>query len=250
MKCKECELPAAVLGWCNGHYTRQRLGRPMEGPIRGTGIQPCASGCGRDSRRGSTLCKVCYTKEWHARQGECRLGHCHRRINADELCTTHYNRRRRGLPDWDAEIPERMKRGGTCQHKDGCPEPAYARGWCIMHYQRVTQLGYADGGPVGRLKAADGEGGDDGRGYRNITVNGRKMLEHRWVMEQQHGRPLLPGENVHHKNGMKADNRPENLELWVKVQPAGQRVEDLVAFVVEHYPAEVRQALNGRRGPL
>lgn len=52
-------------------------------------------------------------------------------------------------------------------------------------------------------------------------------------MEQSLGRSLLPGENVHHKNGDKRDNRLENLELWVKFQPNGQRVEDLLAWAHE-----------------
>lgn len=52
-------------------------------------------------------------------------------------------------------------------------------------------------------------------------------------MERILGRPLLPGENVHHKNGVRHDNRPENLELWVTSQPAGQRVQDKVDFAVE-----------------
>jgi hypothetical protein len=58
-------------------------------------------------------------------------------------------------------------------------------------------------------------------------------LEHIVVMEQALGRTLYPGENVHHKNGVRSDNRPENLELWVTSQPAGQRPEDLVAWAIE-----------------
>jgi hypothetical protein len=39
------------------------------------------------------------------------------------------------------------------------------------------------------------------------------MLQHRYVMEQHIGRPLAPGEQVHHVNRQRADNRLANLQL-------------------------------------
>ena len=62
---------------------------------------------------------------------------------------------------------------------------------------------------------------------------GSYVFEHILVMEEMLGRYLLPDESVHHRNGVRDDNRPENLELWTRPQPTGIRASDAVRWARE-----------------
>lgn len=70
-------------------------------------------------------------------------------------------------------------------------------------------------------------------GYVAQMVHGRAVAQHRVIMEQHLGRALAPGETIHHKNGVRTDNRIENLELWAGNHRRGQRVADMVAWAKE-----------------
>ena len=68
---------------------------------------------------------------------------------------------------------------------------------------------------------------------RAKTGNGDYVFEHILVMEGLLGRHLHLEESVHHLNGVRNDNRPSNLELWIKPQPSGIHVEDAFRWAYE-----------------
>jgi hypothetical protein len=150
----------------------------------------------------------------------------------DGLCRPHYDLRRK--------MEDLKRRRCTVE---GCDRPYDTLGLCHLHYQRLRRDGEV--GEAAMRRGVNGAGYLDKLGYRQVHRPGGHKFEHRVVMEEHLGRPLESWEHVHHMNGIRIENRIENLELWAqwRRQPFGQRVSDLVAFVVEHYPAEVRQAL-------
>lgn len=66
--------------------------------------------------------------------------------------------------------------------------------------------------------------------YPGSEKKANTTAEHLVVMARYLGRPIRPGETVHHRNGIKTDNKIKNLELWRSSHPSGQRVSDLVAW--------------------
>lgn len=129
-----------------------------------------------------------------------------------------------------------MHRWRVRRHGEPGPAKRQQRRRSLEEQQRKGYVPVAE-----RLIAKPGTGHIDRKGYRRvITADGRRIFEHRLVMERELGRLLHPWERVHHKNGHRADNDPGNLELWALIgQPAGQRVADIVSFIGEFYADEL-----------
>jgi len=79
--------------------------------------------------------------------------------------------------------------------------------------------------------------------HKKMRPHGGYILEHRFIMEQILGRILESDERVHHKNGIRNDNRPENLELWSisRKDPPGKRTIDWVIDYLRKQGWEVKE---------
>lgn len=236
-------------GLCSVHYQRQRTGRDMDAPFKGTARSCRHPGCDRPYR-AKGYCTAHYLRWNQDRdmdapikgQKLCSHPGCDRISSAKGYCPMHYQRKFVRHSDMDAPVrahrrkdePERECAWPLCsQQWQGA-----SSGYCPRHELRRREGRQMEGPAYYR----ETPGWTDAKGYRHIRVTGKPRLEHRIVMEGMIGRPLLRKEEVHHKNGIKDDNSPENLELWVSWK--GQRVEDLLEFVIENYRTELTERMT------
>lgn len=169
--------------------------------------------------------------------GPCLVEECEQEKYAHNLCKLHNNRRyRTGRTDLGPRVPWNKSGIEICV-MDECSNKHIAKGFCAKHYRAFKAWLDKDR----RVEFQSKQNSSiDKSGYvllylpnhPNCSVNGQ-YAEHRLVMEQKIGRYLVKNENVHHINGVRDDNRPENLELWSSRQPKGQRIEDKVEYAVE-----------------
>jgi hypothetical protein len=166
----------------------------------------------------------------------CSVEACGRTTKARGWCDLHYKRWRvHGDPLAYRKIRKRCT-------VDECDAFVHGRGMCRMHYKRAARHGDPR---VKHNRWTTGEGRakvgtryfDRHSGYvrvydpehANANANGC-VKEHTWVMSRHLGRPITRDETIHHRNGVRDDNRIENLELRVGAHPQGMSVEDACAW--------------------
>jgi len=178
----------------------------------------------------------------------CDVVDCSSRPTRRGLCDRHYARLK-AHGDTSVNLTTRtIYRYGKDQHceVEGCRRVGpYRGGLCEVHYARQRRTGSVHSS---RRSAGTGHINKDGYVVHDVTENGKRrgVGEHRLVMEQHLGRPLTGDETVHHINGVRDDNRLENLELWSTKQPRGQRIPDKIAWAIELLELYAPDALSNQ----
>jgi HNH endonuclease len=242
-----CQRPNYCKQLCQRHYEQQNEGKPLTAirpklkqqppacVVDGCPRKPRRKGyCGMHAHRVATYGDPGGPDSW--RRTGCQVENCPRKHHAHGYCATHLKRWQLYGDHDGAQQPQRCK-------TDDCGNASLgshtkAKGYCGPCYVARWLNAYLAGDVTARSYP---------NGYEFFDLNRQRYLVHRLVMERMLGRPLYPFESPHHKNGRRSDNRPENLELWCKPQPPGQRPEDLASWVAEFYPDLIENALAQKK---
>lgn len=211
------------------------------------GVEVCVQ-CGKQFvPKANTSGRFCSQKCWYAWTGRISEREC-------PVCGKSFRPRSSGQKSCSYECADALrrtaKRNTHCAH---CGKPLAANvhpkvRFCSQscaqkersrtgqsHAQIGTKQQHVSGYVI--VKVGVGYPGGNSTGW---------MLEHRYVMQEALGRPLQAHERVHHKNGVRGDNRPENLELWTiqKKDPAGQRQLDRIKDMIMGLAGDERRSLR------
>ena len=122
-----------------------------------------------------------------------------------------------------------------CRHED---KKEYQRKYRFERYRIKNGLPL----DTPRLTKPKGSGYIDNSGYKIIynmthpnSMKSGKILEHVLIMSNHLSRAIRKDESIHHKNGIRHDNRIENLELRCSHHGRGQTVEDIIEWAKEAF---------------
>lgn len=282
-----CDRSVRKGGLCGAHYCRKRSGKDMTPPIGSLkykgpwsdtleGPRPIVCsipGCDRNPTR--LRAGMCPMHDDRRKRGVdlyaparkkrgtaaifCTIDGCKKPVIARDLCSMHYSRLKTGL-DMHRPFGHQKKSPIRCS-VNGCSRDAKTVGICSTHYAR-KRSGIDLTIPIREAKRPFGRGKWLVTGGYVVCIvpkgtigakgqRSNQMLEHRYVMQKHLGRPLLPKETIHHRDGNRHNNTLNNLELKSGKHGAGINIIDGISaslgWIERYEPLDLEELAMLRR---